>query len=147
MKQVENEWCQGDAANNTSAPSLGCHMASYLIFYCCCVVHPPLFFLTVILCPLRLLHWCPRVPGENKTELNSASVFRCTNGTTEAKMAGGERWVHREQHTAPHHCCCCRSAKPLDCDGMGSVCVYTYVWVWENEGEEANEWEVLYIVC
>lgn len=27
--------------------------------------------------------------------------------------------MHREQQKAPHDCCCCRSEKPLDCDGMG----------------------------
>lgn len=107
-----------------------------------CFPYPTRYTLSVT--SVALASACAR--WEQSRGLNSASVFRCTNGITEAKMAGGERWVHREQQTAPHHCCCCRSAKPLDCDGMGSVCVcvsvHAYVCMCENEGGRANEWEV-----
>lgn len=111
-------------------------------------------YLPVMLCLRTLavrMSSCAR--WEQSRGLNSASVFRCTNGITEAKMAGGERWVHREQQTAPHRCCCCccycrRSAKPLDCDGMGRVwdplCTNVCVRVRERTREgKASEWEVL----
>lgn len=63
VKQVENELCQ-DAANNTGVAPLRLSCGLVPDFYCCCV--SPL--LAVILCLLRLLRWCPRVPGENKAE-------------------------------------------------------------------------------
>lgn len=102
-----------------------CHNALHLIFIV--VVFPLsylLYFFTATFVALASPRGRWKKKGRGKKRgLNLASVFRCTNGITEAKMAGGERWVHREQQKALHRCSCCRSAKALDCDGMGGMCV------------------------
>lgn len=119
VKQVENELCQDIAKKKKKITSVLSPWLSYVLlsdFYCCCT-SPSLPVILVMFG--ALVSSCAK--WEQSRGLNSASVFRCTNGITEAKMAGGERWARREQQTAPPHCCCCRYAKPLDCDGMGSV--------------------------
>lgn len=115
VKQVENKLCQ-DTAHNSSVASLQLSCGLVWEFYWFCFFFFPLSYplnLTCSVCCIGVL-MC-QVRTKQRTE--EASVFRCINGITEAKMAAGERWVHREYQTDP---CCCRSAKPFNCDCLDS---------------------------
>lgn len=119
VKQVENELCQDTEKKITSVLSPWLSYVLLSDFYCCCVSPS----LPVIL----VMFGVPRVPSENKAEdwtrhLYSGALMESLRLKWQ-EVKGERAESSREQQTAPHHCCCCRYAKPLDCDGMGSVCV------------------------
>lgn len=137
MKRVENELCQ--------------HRKQHQRTVSTAVIWPRIWFLLLLCFPsptrytlsvtfVALVSWCAR--WEQSRGLNSASVFRCTNGITEAKMAGGERWVHsRQLHTTaaavalPNH----STVMVWEVCVFQRACVCAYVYVRMREGRQVSE--------